>query len=231
VFFLVSSTLDNREMCHHQKISLLLQRYDELGSRFPEAEVRRRLANRGLGGATTEAALGAVPWAEKSVLDEIGVVCGLDFQAYALRERPYLSSDQVRALLGRGMAIGAHSIDHPRYADIPIAEQLRQTRESARFLQQRFACVPRAFAFPHTDSGVSQEFFAALAQAGEIDASFGTSAPSEDRGLRNFQRFSMEKPCLPAPAILARQALRRIGLRCTGRTVIRRSSLGRSLSN
>lgn len=223
VFFLTSATLDNAEMCHHQKIALLLARRADAPHRFPEAEAFRLLARAGLAaGQDVEEALRSVPWSVRGVLEEIGALCDLDFRGYARREQPYLTTAQIRAMLAGGMDIGAHSIDHPRYRDIPLDEQLRQTRQSMEALSSRFTLKRRAFAFPHTDQGVSQRFFDAALGEGIIEVSFGTSGPAKDRVSWSFQRFTMEKTTLPARAIIARNRLRQMKLRVSGNPLLAR---------
>jgi len=223
VFFLTSSTLDNQQLCHHQKIALLLHERDRAGGRFPEAEVLRRLHAKGIAGDDVVLALKSIPWRHRAVLDDLGPLCGVDYAAYVREEQPFLSTPQIHSLLVDGMAIGAHSIDHPRYADIPFTEQVRQTHESMAALTRRFTLPQRAFAFPHTDRGVFREFFDAVQADGTVEVSFGTSAPARDSVPFSFQRFSMEKNKLPAATLVARNRLRYLRLRAEGTTVMSRS--------
>jgi hypothetical protein len=141
---------------------------------------------------------------------------------YTKKHQPHLASEQVKALLSQGFEIGSHSVNHPLYADLSLAEQLAQTRESAAFLEEKFGIGRRFFAFPHTDRGVSREFFDRVMGQEGIAATFGTSGPARDCCARSFQRFSMEKSDLPAQAILARQNLRFLKLRLSGRAVVQR---------
>ena len=220
VFFLNSATLDNLEMCHHQKIALLLSRRAETPDHFPDAEVLRLIATNGISvPADVELALKSIPWSERRVLDELAPLCGLDFSDYARRTQLYLTSSQTRAMLQDGMEIGAHSIDHPRYADIPFDEQMRQTRESVTALVSRFHMKVHAFAFPHTDRGVTRRFFNAVFN-GVVDVTFGTSGPARDSVPLSFQRFTMEKTSLAAQTIVARHRLRSLRLRALGQSVL-----------
>lgn len=225
VFFLTSATAENRQLCLHQKISLLIVARRTATAKFPDAEVNRILAGAGLRAGDVEASLRAIPWGAQSVLDQLGPLCGVDFDSYARERQPFLTNAQVKSLLRDGMDIGAHSIDHPKYADIPLAEQLRQTRESMRSLENEFALKRRVFAFPHTDSGVSMNFFATVIGENTVEATFGTGAPAQDSARMSFQRFSMEKAAQPAPSVLAHQSLRRLKMRLTGRTLIQRPSV------
>ncbi len=225
IFFLTSATVDNRNLCHHQKISLLL---DEMSrKRFPTNEVLRILAEHGISGAQgLKAALMSIPWGLGDVVDELGRICSVDFEAYAREKSPHLTPNQIRNLLRQGFEIGAHSVDHPRYGDLSLADQLTQTRECFLFLESQFGHRRRFFAFPHTDRGVAREFFDIVTGEDGVEATFGTSGPARDCCRHSFQRFSMENTELPARAVLARHRLRGWKLRASGRTV-----LSRPLSN
>ena len=105
-------------------------------------------------------------------------------------EKPYLTSKQIQALHNQGFSIGAHSIDHPYYYEIPLEEQLRQTRKSLEFVS---ACVNqklRLFAFPFTDFQVSRAFFEAIKS--DVDLSFGTANLKNDEISFNIQRIPAE---------------------------------------
>ncbi len=214
VFFLNTSTLDNRELGLHQKISLILEEHEWLETTFPLREARALLAAEGVDGADFPTALKSIPWRSRTAVDRIAALCGLDFGAYLRKTRPYLTTEQVRRMLAQGMEIGAHSVDHPRYAEIGLAEQIRQTESSLQELVERFSPSCRAFAFPHSDAGVSPAFFRHIFERSGIDITFGTRGMIEDSQRGHFQRFSMEKVSGPAGRILlhyrARACLRRL---------------------
>jgi peptidoglycan/xylan/chitin deacetylase (PgdA/CDA1 family) len=107
-----------------------------------------------------------------------------------------------------GFSIGAHSHDHSVYSDLSLEQQLSQTRTSMELLETRFGVSPKAFAFPHNDSGVRAEFFEAVFSDELLDVSFGTSGLVTHFHPRNIQRVSMEKTSAPAAQILAKQFTR-----------------------
>ena len=103
-----------------------------------------------------------------------------------------MSSEQVSVLLQQGFSIGGHSIDHPLYNKIALAEQLRQTIESQQFLESKFDLDYRVFAFPFTDDGLTKSFFSALQAQFPFDLSFGGAGLKQDVIPNNLQRFPME---------------------------------------
>jgi peptidoglycan/xylan/chitin deacetylase (PgdA/CDA1 family) len=222
VFFISSATLDNGQLCLHQKIALLLNARSRAPQRFPDAEVLRRLRHASVPAANVVQGLKSVTWKQRSLLDDLGAVCDVDYDAYLHTQEPFLTSSQIHWILQNGMAIGAHSVDHPRYCDLSFEEQIGQTSSSMELLAGRFKLNHRVFAFPHTDRGVSRRFFELLTQQRMVDATFGTAAPARDSFPFSFQRFTMEKSELPAAAIVARNTLRHLRLRAAGKAVIYR---------
>ena len=107
------------------------------------------------------------------------------------KEKPYLTTEQIKTLSKQGFTIGAHSIDHPNYHLIPIEEQLRQTRESLAFVATTVNQQLRLFAFPFTDFNVSKHFFEEIKPF--VDVSFGTSNMKSDEISYNFQRIAGER--------------------------------------
>jgi peptidoglycan/xylan/chitin deacetylase (PgdA/CDA1 family) len=222
-FFLCSAFVDNRELAYDFKKSLLA---DALKTqRFGNAqlgEVRGILEGAGVCNPDLVATLMLVDYRRRKVLDAIADQIGYDFSLYLKTAEPYLTSGQVGKLLAAGHGIGAHSIDHPRYEDIPLAEQLRQTRESIRFVKEQFRIGYGAFAFPSSDANVSREFFREVLGRGVAEVTFGNHGMMKDRIPRNVQRSSMERTGMPAEAILGRSYARRLGKMMVGRLEIKR---------
>jgi peptidoglycan/xylan/chitin deacetylase (PgdA/CDA1 family) len=207
-FFVTTGFLDNRGMAHHNKISLLLERMAQLGSASPRQEIREALQGYGIDCSDLRTALLSIECRNREAVDRIAALLKYDFQTYLSSARPYLSCEEVRSLIDRGFAIGAHSIDHPRYADISADDQLHQTKASVRFLSEQFSLRYRAFAFPHGDRNISDRLLEQLHEAGDIDVSFGTGGILADDRPRHFQRFSMEYESSPARRVLAGQYIR-----------------------
>ncbi|MDR0206904.1 MAG: polysaccharide deacetylase family protein [Bacteroidales bacterium] len=107
------------------------------------------------------------------------------------KEKPYLTTKQIKTLSQQGFSIGAHSVDHPYYNTIPLDEQLRQTRESLVFISSMVTQKLRLFAFPFTDYKVSKQFFEEIEP--DVDLCFGTAGLKNDEIPFNIQRIAGEK--------------------------------------
>jgi peptidoglycan/xylan/chitin deacetylase (PgdA/CDA1 family) len=220
-FFVTTGCIDNHNLVHHNKLSLLLEHIFSTGEAALTKEVTRWLVRQGLPGDELKPCVLSIDYHQGHLVDELAAVCEYDFAAYLAECKPYLTSEQIAWLLQQGFTIGSHSIDHPRYATLSLEEQLHQTRASLQFLAERFQIHYRAFAFPHSDAGVTMDFFRVLFDEGDIDVSFGTGGMLPHFFARNFQRFTMEKTLLPAESILAKQYARVLYRTMTGRRIRR----------
>jgi peptidoglycan/xylan/chitin deacetylase (PgdA/CDA1 family) len=116
---------------------------------------------------------------------------GIQVDDFLKKEKPYLTTKQIKELSKKGFTIGAHSIDHPYYYKIPLDEQLRQTRESLDFVSSIIDQKLKLFAFPFTDFNVSKQFFKEIKP--DVDLCFGTAGLKKEVIPFNIQRICAEK--------------------------------------
>jgi peptidoglycan/xylan/chitin deacetylase (PgdA/CDA1 family) len=222
-FFLCSAFVDNREWPFDFKKSVLagvlMQRQLKPGQ---YSCLRQLLNDAGLRNPDLTEALLDVDYPRNYVLDPVADLLDYDLDAYLKNACPYLTSDQVRELLKEGHAIGAHSVDHPRYGDLTLDEQLRQTRESVRFVKERFSLGYGALAFPSSDANISRRFFREIMNTGEVDVCFGNHGLLDDCVPRCIQRTTMEKTRQSTETILGENYARRLLKRVMGKRVIQR---------
>lgn len=208
-FFLNTAFLDNGGLAHYNAVSVLLDHLELHWSR--STAIRARLESilpaRKVGCTNLRERALAIGYSQRALIYELAETLEFDLEEYVRENQPILSSTQIDTLLDSGFSIGAHSHDHLLYGELSLAEQVRQTRVSMECLEARFAVTPKAFAFPHNDSGVEKEFFTTVFSA-LLEVSFGTSGLIAHFHPRNIQRVSMEKTPAPAAHILARQFTR-----------------------
>jgi hypothetical protein len=144
------------------------------------------------------------------MLDRIAEVLQVDFHDYLRERRPYLTCEQVRKLIDDGFAVGAHSIDHPKYSTVSIEEQRFQTSESLRIIRETFKLDYGAFAFPDNDKNLSRDFFNEMHSNGHMHMSFGTQGMIKDTYRNSIQRVKMELQSRTARQILAEQCVHKL---------------------
>lgn len=207
-FFINTAFVDGGGLAHHNALSVLLDRLQSNPSPVIFQRAASLLPAEESDQTNLRARILSIRQTEKSLVRSLAETLELDLDQYIRQNQPYLSSEQIAALLDRGFGIGAHSHDHPRYSDLPLSEQIGQTLMSMDFLETRFGIKPKAFAFPYTDSGVEGAFFDSVFAGPLLDVSFGTAGLVPHFHPRNIERMSMEKTSAPAAQILARQFAR-----------------------
>ena len=209
-FFINSDFTDNRSMCYQHKTSILVDYFKGMLSPAVLERIRAVFLKHELNMTDIKNSLLAINYQQKDIIDEIAKIMEIDFNDYLISNGPYMTTNHIKDLINNGFTIGAHSINHPFYSSLSLEDQLYQTMESIKFIRERFCLDYGAFAFPHTDNGVSKQFFTEVYQSGLIDVTFGTGGMINDSVSRNIQRFSLESPLMPAKEIIALQFARKI---------------------
>jgi peptidoglycan/xylan/chitin deacetylase (PgdA/CDA1 family) len=207
-FFISSAFLDNQELCYRQKASLLIEMICKGVSVSTEADIKGILVESGLHFLQLSEGLLKVDYRRKEVLDRIAEILRFDFQNYLNEQTPYLTSVQIKKLIDWGFTIGAHSIDHPNYYALSLAEQLQQTKVSVKKIREKFGLNYGAFAFPHNDTGVSLEFFKNVQDSGLVDITFGTNGLMDSFLQNHLQRISLDDPSQSAKDLITWQYVR-----------------------
>ncbi len=185
-FFINSAFVENKELFHRYKASLVLN------------ELKRRTENQVLqflheNGITTENILQTSIHKTK-ILDEVAGMLGVDFDQFLDEQKPYLTTGQILDLQKQGFSIGAHSNRHPEFWLIDKEQQKEEIRLSFDWLEKNIHPEIKAFAFPYTDSGVTKSVFEYLHQEMGCDISFGTAGIKYDQQENHFQRYPAEQP-------------------------------------
>lgn len=210
-FFINSSFVDNKSLCYQHKASLLAdQTFRNSLAPHKRDGIRKLMPGANLTPEDIKAVMLSIAYRDRFLLDDIAKIMEVDFSDYLSKTKPYLTIEQIEKLLSDGFSIGAHSIDHPFYADLSLEDQIHQTSESASFIKRRFNLSYSVFAFPHSDRNVSQSYFNTIKKSGLVDVSFGTSGLIADCVPNHFQRISFEKPLWPAKNILSYQYAKRL---------------------
>jgi peptidoglycan/xylan/chitin deacetylase (PgdA/CDA1 family) len=162
-----------------------------------------------------------ITYRNREVLDRIAPFVEVSFSGYLSKHQPYLTTDQINALIRQGFTIGAHSVSHPYYYMLPEEEQVRETLDCIRFLADNFSVKERLFSFPFTDFQVRRSFFDKIGK--DVDLTFGTASLKLDTVKTNLQRTAMEKfGSGSAEAIVKPEYLYFILKRLAGKHMIRR---------
>jgi peptidoglycan/xylan/chitin deacetylase (PgdA/CDA1 family) len=220
--FLNSSFIDNKDLFFRYKAALAVDAIATNRTLLHEQAVKHWFAAHTTTTDPKEALL-RIHYPDRHLLDELLPLLGIDAAGYLAEMQPYLTTTQVSALMEQGFHFGAHSCDHPEYALIPQAEQVRQTVESLDLIVQHFQLPYRAFAFPFTDFGADEAVLSALhGPDPKADISFGCAGMKRDRWPRHFQRIAIEQEGLSAQQTIHSEYLYYLLKAPLGRNITRR---------
>lgn len=210
-FFINSSFTDNHHLCYEHKASLIVEYLLKHSiTKHAQNRIELLLHPSIVKAASTSFRILAIKYDQKNLIDQIAEILEINFNHYLQKNQPYLTSRQIHQLIASGFTIGAHSIDHPLYGKLTMEEQISQTMASVGYVRNTFKLDYGAFAFPHSDYGVTKQYFSVIKNSGLVDVSFGTSGMIEDYTPNHFQRFSLENPLQPAQNIFTYQCVKRI---------------------
>jgi peptidoglycan/xylan/chitin deacetylase (PgdA/CDA1 family) len=220
-FFLTSNFLDNQELGYDHKKSLLIDYLMESGTQQIYDRVRSILNCQENSKTAVHKILFSLPYDKLYLIDEIARVLKYNFDDYLQQINPYISTSQVKDMLRRGFTFGAHGIDHARFSEISLKNQINQAVSSTKDIVGKFSLPYKVFAFPYSDDRVSMNFFRDISH--EIEAPFGTHGLLNDEAPSNFQRISLEKFGYRAKKVLKFHFTRKIVFKVLGRDKIKRT--------
>jgi peptidoglycan/xylan/chitin deacetylase (PgdA/CDA1 family) len=216
IFFLNSTTIDNKELMWRHKVSLLVARAERQPKRIPPQL-------KGCSGKSTGDKLLSLQFADRHVVDELAAYFEVDFDEYLHTSQPYLTTEQIVGLARQGFEFGAHSANHPYFNEISVEQQKSEIHDSVHFIQALgLSC--HYFAFPFHDKGVPLSVFQYMRDLGLV-FSFGTNDARVDSVHFSWQRFALDadNSDLTIPQILDQLSAKSLALRLSRSEVIHRN--------
>ncbi len=202
--FLNTAFIDNKSLFYRYKISLLLDRLEQLEKDGSEIKnVIAYLADHGFKSKRFNSIIKSFTYNQAHHINALATLTHLDFNTYLKNEKPYLTKEQIQNLINQGFYFGAHSIDHPLLSLLSINEQLHQIITSSQEVIDIFNLDYGLFAFPFSDHGLSTDVFNQIHNQNAIDFSFGTAGLKDDSIVNHFQRIPMEQDNYSASQILS----------------------------
>lgn len=194
--FLNSDFVDNKDLFYRYKLSLLQEHLNTKKITKAQSQAAGDLFSLNAPeNALIEESLIGVTHSNRRILDKAAEILEIDFAQFLKKQKPYLTSIQIRRMIREGFTFGAHSCNHPLYEDMNLVGQLQQTKESIKFVKDTFNLQYKAFAFPFTDHGVSSKFFEKVAKGKIANITFGCAGLKEEETdfPWHFQRIPIER--------------------------------------
>jgi peptidoglycan/xylan/chitin deacetylase (PgdA/CDA1 family) len=184
-FFVNPGFIDNRQLFHKYKASLILNQLNENSNTKAEQFLKEHNL---MGKQILNASILQV-----GILDEAAALLEINFDSFLKVQKPYLTTGQLLKLKEQGFSIGAHSFNHPEFWKISDEETLNEVRKSMDWLVEKINPENKAFSFPFTDSGVSLKVLHTLKNENICDVTFGTAGIKYDELDNHLQRYPVEK--------------------------------------
>ena len=188
-FFINPAFIDQTGLHYKRKINIVtmqMQRHTQY-----QPLIQQILQEAGILKINTFEAVRQLGHHQQHLIDQIASLMNLNFDQY-LEENPiYLTSEQIKTMIGEGFTFGAHSWDHPDYRYLTLEEQTDQTIRSMQWVAQNFNLDYKVFAFPYRDFHLKKGLFRNIAPA--VDFTFGTHGMVDDVIPYHIQRTDVER--------------------------------------
>jgi peptidoglycan/xylan/chitin deacetylase (PgdA/CDA1 family) len=197
LFFINPAFIDNKEMFYRNKISVLLGEIKKRQEPAVLKKIKEIVSAPSEDYPHIRSELIKIRQTTNVKLDEIADVLDVSFEEYLEKNRPWLTTEELKDLITQGFYLGGHSWNHPYYQTLSLSEQVKQTIDSCNYIRQ-FQNVKTTFAFPHFDTDLSQDLFDRLLKGdNKIDLLFGTQNQKNEINNKMVHRFNCERPGLP----------------------------------
>lgn len=222
-FFVCSGFIDNHKLFYRNKISVLCDEFGYSINKSKQKKLEELFYSHGIQYRGFGKTLISVSSEMSYIIDHVSELFEFDFNDYVVKEKPYLSSQQIKSMIDDGFSIGSHSVDHPQYQNISLEMQINQTKNSLSDLEKKFQIKTKSFSFPYTSLQVSLDFFKRTSEY--VDIYFGTERMKNDEAENCLQRFSLEDSKFSCEEIIKRNIVYQLYIKITGRGSVKRKYL------
>lgn len=191
IFFINSSFVDNTNLFHRYKVSLIIENLKN--SKNNKLNIKKLLIDKNLYFKNISSSLLKLNFSNIKLIDEIAEKLNINFNIFLQKNKPYLSVNQLKHLREENFYLGSHSENHPEFYIISEENQILQTKNSTNFIKEKFEQKYSFFAFPFSDYGVKKTYFQKIFAENIIDLTFGTAGIKIDCIKKNIQRIPMDK--------------------------------------
>ncbi len=192
-FFVNTNFIDNKKLFYRYKVGLILDRLKQINAEDNNQMIRSFLQEYSKWNGNLQISLMHLDYHDQSLINEIAQILEIDFDDWLSKNKPYLTTEQIKDLIKKGFGIGSHSVDHPRFRTIDLSQQKVQLENSFKFLEEKFDVSERLFSFPFGDEDVKAELFDWMYTERKCKLSFGVSGIKNDYCPFHLHRIPMDE--------------------------------------
>ena len=199
--------VDNKDMLYRCKVSLIIEKVNSLQNLPNLPNLPASIQNRSKIELTNW--LKSLTQKDMLQIEKLAANLNINFNQYLSTQKPYLTLNQIKELTSQGFSVGAHSLNHPNFAELTAKQQIEQAEQSIEWISKNIPNQPNLFAFPFSSDGVSPEFIAHFLQkpSHKCDMIFGTSGYKPTNSPNFLHRIPMEEKNKKAQQIIKGEML------------------------
>lgn len=194
-FFVTPNFIGNNDMLYRCKLSIIMDRVRRLPDSIPVPNyLNNAWGEKPVSQSLFRKLLFKLDYNDTEIINAIAKSFNINFSDYLQKHKPYLNLDELKELAKSGFSIGAHSMNHPNFAEISADMQKQEVESSVSWVQKNIPRQPKLFAFPFSSDGVSESVFKYFLQenSDSIDIMFGTSGLKLSPSSKLLHRIPME---------------------------------------
>lgn len=199
-FFLNPSFINNEDLHFQRKKNFIEQSVEPTKIKSVKQNWSKIFSEVDIESLDFHEALNRVNYKKSKVLNALADMFNVDFKQYLKENQIYLSISDIKQMIDEGFLFGGHSMDHPKYDELSIEEQIEQTLNSIKWVKEKFNLEYSIFAFPLRDHQISQKLFKAIQS--NCDISFGVMGIGDDVMLNHVQRIDAESKGVRLSSVL-----------------------------
>lgn len=155
IFFIIKDLVENNNLAHFNKISLVLSAITESNSK----KVIDVLCGRKLYSGDVTADIRSIGLEDDYLLNEIALKIDINFNHFLKENKPYLNRIHIKEMHRNGFGIGAHSVNHQKFIKLDIDHQRAQIIQSIDYIESLLCEPTRFFAFPYSSEGFNSDLY------------------------------------------------------------------------
>lgn len=186
IFFLVKDLIDNKSLCHFNKLSLIL---DEIKNEPAETIAKNVMIKKSLHSGNIFLDISQLEYDRIELIDFLGKKLDIRFDDYLTENKPYMTEKQIIEMSRNGFSFGAHSTNHGRFTFLNKESQRNEIIESVKCVEKIINTKVDFFAFPYSSYGFNPELFEEFEELFFFDTFFGF----EQSNHKIVQRFVTDR--------------------------------------
>lgn len=220
VFFINPNFIDNKDLHFQRKKNLIARSVTSEQIKKQEISWKSIFKHYFISDEDFFRAIDRINYKKSMVLNELLILFQINTNTYLSSHNIYLKSDQVNTMISEGFYFGGHSMDHPKYDELCLTDQVNQTLNSVKWVKEKFKLNYSVFAFPLRDNNISIELFDKINS--RCDVTFGVAGMGDDIIPTHIQRIDVESTGVSIKRVLKFEYLKFILRKMLGKTYYKR---------